>query len=216
VKTLVCTFGEGDFEKTIEAMRRLPYEMLLLVGENGMAETESFARIRAFEELSGHEVEAEIVDGGGFMDMVNQVSTVLDRHSKVSPTGDRPDILLNISGGSKLLGDAALFAAFRLGIRACHCDGRMTMLPVVNGATATDRFTPAQSRFIRVLDRTFTPLDDLVQRVGSPSRQAVERVMRELRRLGLLRTDVRDGRILVSLSEAGAEVSRALRRTALR
>jgi hypothetical protein len=216
VKTLVCTFGEGDFEKTIEAMRRLPYEMLLLVGENGMAETESFARIRAFEDLSGHEVEAEIVDGGGFMDMVNQVSTVLDRHSKVSPTGDRPDILLNISGGSKLLGDAALFAAFRLGIRACHCDGRMTMLPVVNGATATDRFTPAQSRFIRVLDRTFTPLDDLVQRVGSPSRQAVERVMRELRRLGLLRTDVRDGRILVSLSEAGAEVSRALRRTALR
>lgn len=216
MKTLVCTFGEGDFEKTIEAMRRLPYEMLLLVGENGMAETESFARIRAFEELSGHEVEAEIVDGGGFMDMVNQVSTVLDRHSKVSPTGDRPDILLNISGGSKLLGDAALFAAFRLGIRACHCDGRMTMLPVVNGATATDRFTPAQSRFIRVLDRTFTPLDDLVQRVGSPSRQAVERVMRELRRLGLLRTDVRDGRILVSLSEAGAEVSRALRRTALR
>jgi hypothetical protein len=216
VKTLVSTFGEGDVDKTMEAMRRLPYEKLVLIGEDGMADTESFARIRSFEDLSGHEVEAEIVEGGGFMDLVDQVSSILEKHSKLGPTGDRPNVLLNISGGSKLLGDAALFAAFRLGIRACHCDGRMTMLPVVSGATATDRFTPAQSRFIRVLNKGFVPLNDLMQSVGSPSRQAIERVMRELRHLELLRTDVREGKILVALSEAGAEVSRALKRTPLR
>ncbi len=216
MKTLVSTFGEGDVDRTIEAMRRLPYERLVLVGEEGMAETESFARIRAFEDLSGHDVEAEIVNGGGFMDLVDQVSQVLEKHSSLGASGDKSSLVLNISGGSKLLGDAALFAAFRLGVRACHCDGRMTMLPIVSGATATDRFTPAQSRFIRVLNKDLMPLEDIVESVGSPSRQAVERVIRELRKLDLLRTDVKEGRILVALSDAGIEVSRALKRASFR
>ena len=212
MKTLISTFGEGDVERTVEAMRRLPYERLVLVGESGMADTESFARIRAFEDLSGHEVEAEMLNGGGFMDMVEQVSEVLEKHARSGPTGEKSDVLLNISGGSKLLGDAALFAAFRLGIRTFHCDGRMTMLPVVNGATATDRFTAAQSRFIQMLNKELTPLDDIAQDMGAPSRQAIERVIRELRKLDLLRTEVRKGKILVGLSDAGIEVSRALKR----
>ena len=216
MKTLVTTFGEGDVDRTIEAMRRLPYEKLVLVGEEGMVETESFARIRAFEDLSGHQVQAEIVEGSGFMDLVEQVSQVLEKHSGLGQKEAKSSLVLNISGGSKLLGDAALFAAFRMGVRACHCDGRMTMLPIVSGATATDRFTPAQSRFIRVLDRDLLPLDEVVQSVGSPSRQAVERVIRELRKLDLLKTDVREGKILVALSDAGIEVSRALKRASFR
>lgn len=216
MKKLVSTFGDGDFERTMEAMRRLPYERLVLVGEDGMTETESFARIRAFEELSGHEVESEIVEGSDFMDLVDQVSVILEKHARIGGTGEKNSIILNISGGSKLIGDAALFAAFRLGVEACHCDGRMTMLPVVSGATATDRFTPAQTKFIRVLDKGFVPLDDILTMLGTPSRQAIERVIRELRKLELLRTSVLNGKIQVALSDAGAEVSRALRRSGVR
>jgi hypothetical protein len=211
VKTLISTFGEEDFEKIMEAMRRLPYEQLVLVGETDLSRSETFERIRDFEEMSGHGVEAELVEGEDFMDLVEQVSEVLEKRSRPIQTGERNSIILNISGGSKLLGDAALFAAFRLGIMACHCDGRMTMLPVVSGATATDRFSPVQAKFIRVLDKEYMPLDDILERMGSQSKQAVERVIRELRKLDLLRTEVVDGRIQVALSDAGAEVSRALR-----
>jgi len=216
VKILISTCGEGDFDKVMEAMRRLPYEQLVLVGAEDLSESESLSKIRAFEEMSGHDVEAEVVDAEGFMDLVDQVSSVLEKHMKPAKTGERNKIILNISGGSKLLGDAALFAAFRMGISACHCDRRMTVLPVVSGATATDRFTPAQTKFIKVLDRSYLPLDDILTRMGSQSRQAAERVIRELRKLDLLRTDVRDGRIHIALSDAGAEVSRALKRSSVK
>ncbi len=211
MKTLISTFGEEDFEKIMEAMRRLPYEQLVLVGESDLSRSQTFERIREFEEMSGHEVEMEIVEGENFMDLVEQVSAILEKRSGHVQTREKSSIMLNISGGSKLLGDAALFAAFRLGIRACHCDGRMTMLPVVSGATATDRFTPVQAKFIRVLEKGYMPLDDILERMGTQSKQAVERVIRELRKLGLLRTEVVDGKIQVALSDEGAEVSRALR-----
>jgi hypothetical protein len=213
MKILVCTFGEGDHMKALDAMRRLPYERLVLVGEPGLADTDSLARIRTFEELSGHDVETEIIYGDGFMDEVDQISEVLEKHSMDPSSGERNSVILNISGGRKLLGDAALFAAFRLGVRACHCDGRMTMLPVVNGATATDRFTPAQSKFLMALGADFRPLDEMVSDETAPSRQAAERVIRQLRKLDLLKTVVKGGKIHVALSDAGLEVSHALRRS---
>lgn len=216
MKILVCTFAEGDHSKTLDAMRRLPYEKLVLVGEAGLEESDSLAKIRRFEELSGHEVDTELVFGDGFMDMVDQICAVLEKCSTNGGTGERNSVILNISGGSKLLGDAALFAAFRLGIRACHCDGRLTILPVLDGATAKDRFTAAQSRFIRGLGKDFKPLDAIVSEESASSRQAAERVIRQLRRLDLLRTTVKDGRIHVALSDAGVEASRALRRSSAR
>jgi hypothetical protein len=216
MKILVCTFGEGDHTKVLDAMRRLPYERLVLVGEPGLTDTYSLARIRAFEELSGHDVETEVAYGDSFMEEVDQISEVLEKHSVDPSSGERNSVILNISGGTKLLGDAALFAAFRLGVRACHCDGRITMLPVVNGATATNRFTPAQSRFLRALKADFKSLDEVVSNDIAPSRQAAERVIRQLRKLDLLKTLVRNGKIHVALSDAGLEVSHALRRSSFR
>jgi hypothetical protein len=211
---LISTFCEGDDPKVLEAMRRLPYERLVLIGEEGMTKSASFEKIRAIEELAGQEVALEVVTGSGFMGLVDEIASILGKYSKDPVTGERPRVLINISGGSKMLGDAALFAAFRAGVEACHCDNGLTMLPVLRGATAIDRFTPSQVRFIRVLGRRFVPLDDIAPRLDPQSRQAAERVMRELRKLGLLRTKIDDGRIMVALSETGSEVSRALRRQA--
>lgn len=212
MKILATTFSEGDHIKVLEAMRRLPYERLVLIGDKCMAESESCKKIRAFEELSGHEAEIELVEGQNFMELVDEVSSILEKHSKDAESGDRTDLVVNISGGSKLLGDAALFAAFSLGVEACHCDQKLTRLPIIKGATAIDRFTPTQIRFIGLLGDELLPLDEIASQLDAQSRQAAERVMRELRKLGLLKTEVRGGKIHVALSDSGGEVSRALKR----
>lgn len=212
MKVLISTFGRDDFEKVVQAMRRLPYERLVLVGGSEAAESMALARIKELEELSGHEVTDEIVPESGFMEIVDAMSEILEKHSREA-RGRRNEIILNISGGDKLLGDAALFAAFRLGVETYHCDERLTKLPVLKGLTAKDRFTPSQVRFIKGVDGPSVPFDRLVESISPGNRQPVERVMRELKKAGLIETEVMSGKIVITLSESGAEVARAIRTT---
>ena len=212
MKVLISTFGRDDFEKVVQAMRRLPYERLVLVGGSEAAESMALARIKELEELSGHEVTDEIVPESGFMEIVDAMSEILEKHSREA-RGRRNEIILNISGGDKLLGDAALFAAFRLGVETYHCDERLTKLPVLKGLTAKDRFTPSQVRFIKGVDGPSVPFDRLVESISPGNRQPVERVMRELKKAGLIETEVVSGKIVIALSESGAEVARAIRTT---
>lgn len=209
MKILVSTFGQDDFEKVVYAMRQLPYERLILLGTLEAIESPACLKIKELDEMSGHEVLGEVIPDSGFMDIVNEISESLERHSK-DRDGRRNELILNISGGDKLLGDAALFAAFRLGIVTYHCDEKLTKLPVLKGLTAKDRFTPSQVRFLKGICWTSTPFDDLVEEISPGKRQPVERVMRELKKAGLIETDVKSGKIIVALSESGAEVVRAI------
>lgn len=211
MKILLSTFGHDDFERVVQAMKRLPYERLVLMGTAEAIESKTFAKIRALEEMSGHEIADETVPGNGFMEIVDSISEILERHAR-DGQGRRNDLVLNISGGDKLLGDAALFAAFRLGIETYHCDDRLTKLPVLNGLTAKDRFTPSQIRFIRGIDGPSVSLDRLAESVSPGNRAPVERVLRELKKAGLIVTEVRSGKIVIGLSESGAEVARALKK----
>ena len=212
MKVLLSTFGKDDFEKVVQAMRRLPYERLVLVGDAKAIESKSLAKIRGLEEMSGHEVADELVPEDGFMEIVDAISEILDRHSR-DGRGKRNEIVMNISGGNKLLGDAALFAAFRSGTETYHCDEKLTKLPVLRGLTAKDRFTPSQVRFITQMDEPSVPFDRMVESISPGNRQPVERVMRELRKSGMIETKVESGKIIISLSDAGAEVARAIRMT---
>jgi hypothetical protein len=49
--------------------------------------------------------------------------------------------------------------------------------------------------------------------MGPSSRQSAERVVRELRNQGMLISEVRDGKVHLSLSPTGLEVLRAVRLT---
>ncbi|MCX6657964.1 MAG: hypothetical protein NTY62_04665, partial [Euryarchaeota archaeon] len=117
------------------------------------------------------------------------------------------------SGGSKLLGDAALLAAFRVGVETFHIDDRITKLPILRGATARDRFTPSQIRLIEMIGEQNPTLGDLITGLGPSSRQSAERVIRELRKQGMLISEVRDSKVRLSLSPTGLEVLRAVRLT---
>src|SRR5512137_2845916 len=112
-------------------MRRLSYERLVLIGDRSLADSSSFQKIKDLEGLSGHDVDVEVVETGDFMELVDEISAVLQRLARNPSTGERNETVLNISGGSKLLGDAALIAAFRLGVEACHGGSKMTKLPVI-------------------------------------------------------------------------------------
>ena len=153
MRTLVATFGEGDVGKTLVAMRHLPYDRLVLIGED--EEPEGLAELRRLESLTGHEVLFERISASDFMGLVEDISDVISRVSHLD--GARDEVLLNISGGTKLMADAALFAAFRLGVPTYHVTDRVVRLPIMKGVTAKNRFTPLQAAVHRVTsERTHT------------------------------------------------------------
>lgn len=208
MRILVSTFGDGDGRKVLDAMRAIPYDRLVLVGEARAEGSDDCAHLKQLESMAGQEVEYRQVDGLDFMGLVEQVSEVLNSFG--TDGRGRDTVVLNISGGPKLLGDAALFAAFRWGIEAYHCDSTVTRLPVLMRATARDRFTNAQIQFLRCVRGGCASLDDIMQQMGASGRQPIERVMRELRKAGLVSASVSGGRISVSLTDEGTEVCRAL------
>ena len=203
MRTLVATFGEEDSHNVLMAMRRLPYDRLVLIGERG-EEPPGLADIRRVESMTGNEVQFVQVDTGRFMDLVDEVCEVVSGLS-----GGRGEVVMNISGGTKLLADAALFAAFRLGVPAYHVTDRVVRLPVMKGVTARNRFTPLQSQFVSRLAEP-SSIPELVKAMPPHNKQSVERVMRELRRMGLVSARLESARVAVSLTDEGHEIRRAL------
>ena len=210
MRVLVSTFGGDDYARVLSAMKALPYEKLVLVGEASAQATDGFRRLSHLEEMSGHDLDFEPVDTTGFMETVEEICDVLVRCSKDSESGRSNLVTLNISGGSKLLGDAALFSAFRIGTEAYHCDERVTKLPVLEGASAVDRFTSSQVRFIMSIEGGGMLFDELLQTQGPSTRQAEERTLRILRKEGLVEAELRSGKVHVTLTAEGCEVARSL------
>ncbi len=209
MRVLISTFGPGDADRVLQAMRQLPYDRLVLLGDDRALGSDDFTSINDLEEMAGHTSDFEAVDQGDFLALVDGVSEIISRHGG----SGKNHVLLNISGGSKLLGDAALLAAFRVGVETYHIDDRTTKLPVIRGATARDRFTSSQVRLIGLIGERSSALSDLIAGMRPSSRQSAERVVRELRKQGMLISEVRDGRVHLSLTTTGLEVLRAVRMT---
>jgi len=208
LRVLVTTFGPGDAGKAFDAMRALPYDKLVMLGERGTDSSPDFAKVSDLEEISGQGIEFVETSGSSFLELVDDVTEVLVGHSKLE-SGGRSEVVLNVSGGTKLLGNAALFAAFRVGIRAYHCDGKVVRLPVLTGATSKDRFTPGQLRMIETLDHELT-LTEAVEKMQPTGRQGTERTIRDLRKAGLLSSGAAHGKVTIRLTPSGREVLRAI------
>lgn len=210
MRTLVSTFTEGDDDKVLLAMRHLPYDGLVLLVEED-SEGPSLDRIRKLEGLAGHEVDIRTIEADGFMPMVDSISEELSTLAFDKQKSSRNEILLNISGGSKIIGDAALLAAFRLGIEAYHCDEVVVKLPVVRGATAKDRFTELQVRLMDILADEELLLGDVIRSMQPNNKTSAERTIRELKKQGLLKSRAEGGKVILGLSIEGLEVARATR-----
>ncbi len=210
MRMLVSTFKEGDDSKILLAMRNLPYDRLVLIAASD-GEGASLEKLRRLEALSGHDVSLRVIPDTGFMDMVDSISDELAALRFDTGKGSRNEVALNISGGSKLMGDAALLAAFRLGVEAYHCDRVVTRLPIVIGATAKDRFTELQVRLLDILEYKEIPLGEVIQAMRPNSKASAERTIRELRRMRLIKVRTEGGKVFLGLSPEGAEVARVTR-----
>ncbi|MCU0852749.1 MAG: MarR family winged helix-turn-helix transcriptional regulator [Thermoplasmata archaeon] len=209
MRLLLSTFGPGDAERILNAMRLLPYDKLVLVGEEGAQESPDFSRLERLENMSNKKIEFQPIFDSGFLGMVDSVSDMLAGY-----TANRQDtVYVNISGGAKLLGDAALLAAFRLGVETYHCDGRLTRLPVIKGATARDRFTAAQARLIEAIGETGIPYSGLIGAMDGMSKSSLDRVIREVKKAGLMTSHTTEGVLRITLTPAGVEVLHALKLT---
>jgi len=201
VRILASTFGPGDVQKVLMAMRSLPYDRLMLIGEEDLQDSPDAARLVELESLSGNEVEFQAVESGDFVTMVNDIAEAISQ----------PDdsLVLNISGGTKLLANAALLAAFRTGVQAYYVDGTVVKLPVVRGMSARDMFTPLQRAMISSI-RDGCSLRSLAESMSASSAQSVERTMRELRKVGVVEARLEGGQVFVSLTDRGKEVARTI------
>lgn len=211
MRVLISTFREGDLDKLTLAMRKLPYDKLVILGTDLNNGSDSLSTVKRLEEMAGHDVEVDELDDEDFLSLVDEVSAVLTKHLLDHKTNTRNTVSLNISGGSKLLGDASLFAAFRMGIETYHCENRVTKLPVIRGATARDRFTPMQLGLIRAVGSGQIAYEDLVKKMGQASKQSTDRLIRELKRQTVLASELRSSRVFIFLSGAGKEILNAIK-----
>lgn len=211
MRILVSTFGSGDADRVLQAMKRLPYERVVLVGGADAEDSEGLRKIRRVEGMAGNDVAFELVAVEDFMVAVDEISDVLSRSARGMKSGDTNQIILNIGGGGKLLGDAALFAAFRLGIETYLCEGRAVRLPVLKGVTVVNRFTVHQIQFINSVGESWTEFERLALSLRPLGRQSIERTLRQVRSEGVVKTEVRSGKIHVALTPEGREVARVLK-----
>ena len=195
---------------SIQAMKRLPYQKVILVGDMEAEDSEGFRLIRRIEEMAGNDLGFEPVAIDDFMQAVDEISDAISKNMRDPRTGGRNQVVLNIGGGAKLLGDATLFAAFRLGIEAFICEDRFVRLPVLKGVTVANRFTAQQANFINALGESWTEFGSLVSALSPSGRQSVERTLRQMRSEGIVETEVRSGKIHVALTPSGKEVARVL------
>jgi len=213
LRILASTFKQGDLEKVLQAMRNLPYDRLLLIGMPGAEECEDIGRIRHLEEMAGHQVDLVVAEDGDFMGVVGQMAEELSERMNGRRRAGKDSVILNISGGPRMLGDAALLAAFELGVEAYHVNGRVTRLPVIRGATARDRFSKNQVRMIEALAGEQVTLDALAKMMAPIGRQAVDRMIRELKRESLIGSRGENGKVILWLTPPGREVLRAIQLT---
>jgi hypothetical protein len=130
--TLVATFGY-DERHVLPALRLLPYDGLVLVAGRGSLRTAGYARIKALEP----DLETVIVDPFDLSGCLLAVASVVRdavRRGRV--------VRVSVSGGTKILGAAALLAAFQEGVEAWSCDPEPVRLPVLRGVRFVDALPP--------------------------------------------------------------------------
>src|SRR5690349_20153548 len=60
-------------------------------------------------------------------------------------------VLISASGGTKILTNAAILAAFQEGVEAWYCDPDPVRLPVLQGVSLDGAFSPAERAIARAL-----------------------------------------------------------------
>ncbi len=192
-RVLISTFG-FDETKVLRALRWLPYDSLVLVAGGKSLREPGLRRLRAAERASGGTVELVSVDPFDFPSCFQGTLGAIERHRKAGA-----EVRVNVSGGTKVLADAALLASFQAGVEAWHCEDRPLRLPVLRGVTLTDDLTPVRKAVLAAVGRPrpATKVTDRVRLEGF-SEAAAQAAINWLRSREFVAVEVRGGVAIVS------------------
>ena len=203
----IATFGDGQ-EGIVAGIRNFPvHKLILLCYEKEKAQIEEFAR-RIRNTLGLPVSEMFVSDGNVIRDVLQSIAKV------ISEEGSNFDqILMNVSAGDKMMGCAALSAAFVNGIKAFGMDqeGCPILLPVLK-LSYNEIVSDAKLRILRAIDEAGGEVESLeklseVSKYGKPLLSYHVQGSREskgLADLGLVEVNrVERGKITVKLSTLG-------------
>ncbi len=191
-RVLISTFG-FDEAKILRALRWLPYDHLVLLAGGKSLATPGLRRLREAERAGGGTIEVVRVDPFDFESCFHGALSAIEGHRKA---GD--EVRVNISGGTKVLADAALLAAFQAGVEAWHCEDRPLRLPVLRGVRFEDHLTPVRKAVLRATARP-APAMRIVERLRDqgfaegPTQSAIT----WLRDQGFVKVEIRGGQAIV-------------------
>ncbi|TLZ61620.1 MAG: hypothetical protein E6K13_06730 [Methanobacteriota archaeon] len=205
-RVLVSTFG-FDEEKVLRALRSIPYERLAVLAGGKSLKEPGLRRLESAERAAGGSLEVVVVDPFDFRSCFEGALGVIEKHRRAGR-----EVRVNVSGGTKVLADAALLAAFQEGVEAWHCEDRPVRLPILRGVSFADRLNVADRAVLRCLDRP-RPSTKIVERlVGEGySKLAAQAAIARLRDQGFLSLTLQHGSAIVAVVPAAAWFARKLR-----
>ncbi len=179
-------------------MRMLAYDKLVVITGQDSLQKKGYNRLLEIESSAPNSMETIVVDVFDFMDCFRKVDETIAKY-------DLPgnEVILNISGGTKVLSDAALLAGFQNGIKTFHCEEDLIELPVIIGFSVTERFTPLQRGLLREMSAPVEvkKLEAKLTKKGYPL-SSVQRAVRELKKLDILGVDLSKKGIHLYLKES--------------
>ena len=205
-RVLVSTFG-FDEAKVLSALRSIPYERLAILAGGKSLKEAGLRRLQSAERAAGGSLEVVEVDPFDFRSCFRGALGLIEKHRRAGR-----EVRVNVSGGTKVLADAALLAAFQEGVEAYHCEDRPVRLPVLRGVSFTDRLNPAERAVLGCLDRA-RPVRKIVERLASDghAERAVQAAISRLRDQGILSVSLLRGAAIVAVVPAASWFVRTLR-----
>ena len=193
-RVLISTFG-FDPEKVLRALRWLGYDRLAVIAGGKSLREPGLRKLEAAERASGGTLEVLTVDPFDFRSCFEGAVRAIRRHRKSGR-----EVRMNVSGGTKVVADAALLAAFQEGVEAWYCEDEPLKLPVLKGVSFADGLTAAQRDVLAIVERP-RAVAQIVSRLRDQghAERAAQVAINGLRDQGLVTITLRDGAAIVSV-----------------
>ena len=130
-----------DERHVLPSLRLMPYDRLILVAGRDTFRSAGFRRLKALEP----ELRTVRVDPFDLTDALESIREAVRRAAAEGP------VRISASGGTKILTNAAILAAFQEGVETWYCDPEPVRLPVLCGVRIGAAFSAAERAIARAL-----------------------------------------------------------------
>src|SRR6058998_4394326 len=177
-----------DERHVLPSLRLLPYDRLVLVAGRDTVRSAGVRRLRALEPA------LRVVR----VDPFNLMGALESIRGTIRAAATDGSVRISASGGTKILTNAAILAAFQEGVEAWYCDPDPVRLPVLRGVSLAAAFSPAEGAIALALHGPIR-YDRLVAAVAARgfARRTVLGAIRSLAAKGLVELDRDGGTVLV-------------------